>query len=209
RVGTISRDLQREIGFDRTTDIELATVVERPAAVVRLPRAQIDGNLRLESGIDLIEVMHHQNVFSRNRAIGLELVQPVAVLVLCIQQRVASAFEAAIQSRPPGAPVDFQRTQRGSAGFFSQNFTSVERTVQRPVLPSERRAVRSNGTGRALMFFSAVVGPARCRAGRGERRATAGAASGSPMAARLNSRCSSQLLRIAALVENCVSPTAA
>src|SRR5580698_8653188 len=154
--------------------------------------------------------MHHQDVFGRNRAIGFELVQPVAFTALRVQHRVLRGLDGAIQRRLRRQTIESQRAQFGGSAPFGQGgITSSGLTVQRRDLPSERRAVRSSGTARALIFFSAVVGPARCRAGRGERRATLGAAKGTPTAAQSNSRSSSQLLRTATFVDNWVMPTAA
>ena len=53
-----------------------------------LAAAEIIGNLGLQSRIDLIHVVHHQDVFGGNGAIGFELKAPIAIRVLKIEQRV-------------------------------------------------------------------------------------------------------------------------
>src|SRR6185437_10059877 len=89
RVGIVTDQLQRVIGFDRTAQVELAAEVKRPAAVPALSLSQVDRELALELRLDLIQEMHHQDVFGRNGAIGLELEDPVPVGPLLPDQRVA------------------------------------------------------------------------------------------------------------------------
>ena len=48
RVDVVADHLQREIGLDAGADVERAVVEERPAAVVALDAAEIDGDLALE-----------------------------------------------------------------------------------------------------------------------------------------------------------------
>src|SRR5216683_1696986 len=51
RVGTISRELQCIVGLDRATDIEIAALIERPAAVLGLRGAQMSAELRLQRSV--------------------------------------------------------------------------------------------------------------------------------------------------------------
>ncbi len=87
RGGGIADRLQREIGFDAGAHIEVAVVEQRPAAVLALDAAQIDGDLGFEGGIDrLAAEMPQQHVFGWDGGIGLELEHPVAVIALQAEQ---------------------------------------------------------------------------------------------------------------------------
>ena len=91
RVGTVAGELERVVGLDAAADVESTAVVERPAAVLRLMRAQIARQLRLQRRVDLIEEMHHQDELGRNGAIGFELERPMPVGIC----RSSSASRAA------------------------------------------------------------------------------------------------------------------
>ena len=86
RVGRIADSLQRKIGFDRSAEVELATVKQLPTAVFTLSRAQITGNALFEIAVDGVEIVLQQDVFGRDRRVGLELEQPVAVTMLARDQ---------------------------------------------------------------------------------------------------------------------------
>ena len=75
--------------------------------------------------------MHHQDVFGRNGAVGLQLEQPVPIAVLCFQQRVTGMIDAAIQRRMRGESVEFQWTRLGGSRGSSHYSTGyhVRETV--------------------------------------------------------------------------------
>jgi hypothetical protein len=85
-VRRVAGELEREIRLDGATHVEGAARIQRPSAVVELAGANIGCELALDLRIDLIQEMHHQDVFARNRAVGLELEAPAAVLALSLSQ---------------------------------------------------------------------------------------------------------------------------
>ena len=97
--GLVAGELQGVVGLDRAADIEVAAVIERPAAVLGLCGAQVAAELRLQRRVDLVQEVHHHDVLGRDGAVGLELEQPVAVGVLPRDQRVAGIRDGAIQRR--------------------------------------------------------------------------------------------------------------
>ena len=99
RIRVVARQLQRVVRLDAAADIERAAVIQRPAAVVGLVRAQVDGDLRSSAGIDLVQEVHHQDVFGRDGAVRLELEQPVALRALAGQQRSRAARDGAVERR--------------------------------------------------------------------------------------------------------------
>jgi hypothetical protein len=72
-------------------------VVKRPAAALELLRAQVAGELRLQNRIDLVQVMHHQDVFGGNRAIRLQLERPIARGMLPVDERRAGAIDGVLE----------------------------------------------------------------------------------------------------------------
>ena len=84
---------------DSAAQIEVATMVERPAAVLCLVSAQVNGDLDLQRCVDLRQKMHHQNVFGGNRAVRLQLEQPIALRMLRGDERIARDRDAALQLR--------------------------------------------------------------------------------------------------------------
>ena len=71
---------------------KLAVVEQRPAAMVALDAAQIDGDFGLELGVDrLAEIMAQQHIFGRDGRVGLELEHPVAVALPCACSRAVRA----------------------------------------------------------------------------------------------------------------------
>ena len=55
-------------------------MIERPAAVIALDAAQIDADLAFEFEVGRLgQIMHQQHIFCRNRGIGFQLIDPVAV----------------------------------------------------------------------------------------------------------------------------------
>ena len=81
-VGGVADQLQGIVGFDAGADVEVAALVERPAAVVGLAPPQIDGDLVVDRLVDLAEEMAEQHIFRGNGRIRLEFEAPMAVLML-------------------------------------------------------------------------------------------------------------------------------
>jgi hypothetical protein len=88
RLGIVADHLQPKVRFDAGAHVERACVNERPAAMVALNAPKIDSDQPLEFEIGLFAAeMPEQNVFGRDRRIGLEFETPMAVVVLSSQQR--------------------------------------------------------------------------------------------------------------------------
>jgi hypothetical protein len=90
-------ELQGVVRLDGATDVELATVVQRPATVLGLVSAQIHCDLCFQRRIDFVEVVHHHDVFGRNGAVCLQLEHPVARLALALEQPIAGGIDASVQ----------------------------------------------------------------------------------------------------------------
>ena len=86
RLGIVADQLQRVVGLDRRAEVALAAGIERPAAVSTLPGAQIDPDPALERVVDVAEKMLVENVFRRDRRVGLELEDPVPVGALQLHE---------------------------------------------------------------------------------------------------------------------------
>ena len=69
---------------------------KRPAVMLALDAAQIDRDLAFEFGIDgLAEIMAQQDIFGRDRRVGLEFEHPMAVRLLHLQQRIGCPLDGA------------------------------------------------------------------------------------------------------------------
>ncbi len=98
RLGIVADHLEREIRLDAGAHIERAGVNKRPAAMIALNAPKIDGDQALEFKIGLFAAkMPEQNVFGRDRRIGLEFETPMAVLVLLGEQCFRRARDVALQ----------------------------------------------------------------------------------------------------------------
>ena len=62
RVRIVADQLERIVGLDGRAEVEIAAHIQRPAAMIRLPRAQIDRDLVLERLVDLAEEVLEQDV---------------------------------------------------------------------------------------------------------------------------------------------------
>ena len=93
RFGVVAGQFQRVVHLDRAAQVHGPAVVQVPATIGLLAAAQIDGQLGGEVAVDLAHVMHHQQVFGRDGAVGLELEAPVAVGVLPLDQRADATAE--------------------------------------------------------------------------------------------------------------------
>ena len=94
RCRTVTGKLQRIVGFYRATDLGISAVVERPTAVLALMSAQVGGEFTLERRVDLVHIVHHQDVLGRDGTIGLQLETPITVRVLQAEQRACGMLDA-------------------------------------------------------------------------------------------------------------------
>ena len=114
RLRIISGQFQCVVGLDRAAHVEVATVVQGPSAVNGLMTAQIRGKLVLQRSVDLVQEVHHHDVLGRNRAVRLQLEQPVTLRTLLCGQGIARG-----EHRP---------VQNGSHGGFRQRMRHDVRT---------------------------------------------------------------------------------
>src|SRR5262249_39087716 len=141
------------------------------------------------------------HVLGRYRAVGLELVQPVAGAVLRLDQRAARCRDGPVEHR-----FLYEAGTRGAGGERGVAFRELSHGKRRSAtqwaeLRSRRRSSRC-ARGDSEWVSS---GAACCRGSCGAPRA----ASGSPAAAKSNNRRSTQLWRTAALLNSWVTATAA
>ena len=104
RIDRVAGRLQREIGLDRGAEIEGAAVEQRPAAMRRPGwRADSARCAASSSGVDRVEIMLQQDIFGRDRRVGLELERPNgrprAAATAAIRPRARSRHRAAAQPR--------------------------------------------------------------------------------------------------------------
>ena len=98
RIGAVADHLQAEIGLHRRADVEGAVMKQRPAAMLALDAAQIDGDLALElEVVRLAEIVAQQDVFRRDRGVGFQFEDPVAVVALPARQRLRGAIDVVVQ----------------------------------------------------------------------------------------------------------------
>ncbi len=81
-IGIVAADLERVVGLDRGAHIEVAIVVEGPAAVILLDRTQISGQFLLKRIVNLSQEMVEKNVLCRNGGVGFQFEGPVPILRL-------------------------------------------------------------------------------------------------------------------------------
>ena len=115
----VADQLEREVRPDAGAEVEIATEEQRPAAMLGLAGAQIDGDLVLERLVDLVEEMLEEHVVGGNRGIGLELEHPVAIRPL---QRLQTAPR--ILDRGRIAPSSHRRQHANAAGSIRSALTS-------------------------------------------------------------------------------------
>src|SRR6185437_9076359 len=187
-VRIVPGELQRIVGLDRAADIELPSMIEGPAAVGRLLLAQIDSELALESRVDLIQIMHHQDVFGGNGAVGLELEEPVSVGPLQPDERIARGRDRLTET--------LQRT-RGTRARHVRAGQSARKLAR----GGPRLSARGHGSDPPRRFEApSSSGTAAGRAAAAAFAATGASASGRPLAARSKSWRSTQSLRTERLV---------
>ena len=66
--------------------------------MVALDAAQISGELLLDFGVEVTHEVLEQDVFRRNRGIGLEFVQPMTVFGLIRDQPASRLFNYKVQT---------------------------------------------------------------------------------------------------------------
>ncbi len=159
RIDGIADHLEREIGLHARAHVEGAVMKQRPAAVLALDAAQIDGDLRLELGIDRLgQIVSQQHVFGRDRGVGLQLEHPVAVRALQGQQRAGRRLDTALHGcrrrltlRPTRAPSPLEIAARRPdprhdcrTGSHLRSSPAGRSLVQSParnkIAPSRRRS---------------------------------------------------------------------
>ena len=152
-LGAVARELQGKVGLDGAAHVEVAAVVQRPAAMLGLTSAQISRELRFQRSVNLLQEVRHQDILGGNGTVRLQLEQPIALRALQTDQRVARGGDGAIQRREFRQPVnlvrgcvgarrvrrDRERTPRGRAAIHGSELPS-----DRPLEPSscERRRKR-------------------------------------------------------------------
>ena len=82
RVRVVADQLEGVVGLDGAAYVERSAGEERPAAVIGLTGADVGAETRLGLVIDLVEKMVEKDVLGRDGRVGLELEEPVAVVML-------------------------------------------------------------------------------------------------------------------------------
>ena len=158
RIRTVARGLQREIGFDAATQVEIAAMEERPATMLRLETANEFRDLGLQRIVDLVEIVLQQDVFRRNGRIGFELEAPMTVGLLQPDQGRGGAVDGAAsreafcvsgmrRNLANLRPVQkhFCRTKAGANCAFDGRGQAV--AVQSPARARLRHASQRPGAG--------------------------------------------------------------
>ena len=115
-------------------------MIQRPAAVIGLDAAQIDADLALQFEVRRLgEIVHEQDIFRRDRRVGLELEHPMAVLAL--------AARAAPRWRRGSQLVDGDRASRSMTIWFMADYTAA-RERQCAAFCPERTRPRWSRAGR-------------------------------------------------------------
>ena len=91
-VRVISCQFQGIVNLDRTTQVEPTAVKEGPSTVIGLMVPKVGSHLRLKLLVNLVHVMHHQDVFGRNGTIRLQLKTPKSIGMLKIEEGVAGSL---------------------------------------------------------------------------------------------------------------------
>ncbi|MGF6812555.1 hypothetical protein OKW30_007747 [Paraburkholderia sp. Clong3] len=100
-IDRVADHLQREVRLHARADVERAVGEERPAAVRQLDAAQITGDLLFEFEVRrFAEIVDQQHVFGRNRRVGFEFVDPMAVRLLRGQDRIGRARDRCVERVP-------------------------------------------------------------------------------------------------------------
>jgi hypothetical protein len=96
-VRAVACELQGVISFDSAAYVQLAAVIQGPAAVLGLGGAQVAADLGFQRRVDLVQEVHHHDVFGRHGAVRFELEQPMTLRILPCDQRIPGIGNRAIQ----------------------------------------------------------------------------------------------------------------
>ena len=129
-VDVVADHLQGEVGLHRRADVERPRVVQRPAAVPALDPAQVDPDLPLQREVGLLaQIVDQEDVFRRDRGVGLEFEHPVTVGLLALQERGGGGVDRPVQRRVGG-----QRAQGGEGcGVVHRRPDIKNRRSRRPL----------------------------------------------------------------------------
>ena len=118
-----------------------------------LVATQIRCKLGRERCIELIQKMHHQDVFGRNRAVRFELELPVTRRGLPVDQRIARCVNGGVQLRRIGSSRYAVREQirAGRRLRVGEWRAGRQGTTHVAEPPSERRRSRSSGADSTWM----------------------------------------------------------
>jgi hypothetical protein len=105
RLRVVAGEFQCVVRLDGAAQVQLAVVIQRPAAVLGLARTQVIGDLQLQRRVDLVEEVHHHDVLRRNRTIRFEFVEPIPLAALLRDQCIARRGDGAVQRRGVGDPL--------------------------------------------------------------------------------------------------------
>jgi hypothetical protein len=81
-IWTVTCQFQGVIYFYAATEVKIAATVKIPSSVLTLMLAKVHSDLGLELMVNLVYVMHHEYIFSRDGTIGFKIKTVVAVGVL-------------------------------------------------------------------------------------------------------------------------------
>ena len=118
RVGRIADHLERVIGLDRRADVELTVVIERPAVMfARLAAAQIGRDPGFERCVDrLAEIVAQQDIFRRDRRVGLQLEDPVPIRLLARGQGIGGFADCRVEGIGQRHVAQFLKGNRSHRG---------------------------------------------------------------------------------------------
>ncbi len=88
-IGAVPGHFKRQVGLDGTAYVEAAPRKKRPAVVRFLAGADIVGQFPFERSVDLVHVVHHQDVLGRDGAVRFQFETPVPFRVLRLDQGVS------------------------------------------------------------------------------------------------------------------------
>src|ERR1700733_241291 len=170
-------------------------------------RAQVSRDLGLETGVDLVQEVHHHDVLGGDGAVRLQLETPVALRALPGDQRVARERDGTVEERRDRLGERERYDVRPSLGPGT-GLQSGGRcdAAQFPELPYERR--RCGSDSRAARSSSTPEGGSNSVRTACGRRSSPSRPSGNPRAAPANRPRSMKSLRSDRSVSRRVMDTA-
>ena len=98
RFDIVADHLESKIGLHAGAHVEGTCVNERPASMIALNAAKVDGDEALELKIGRFAAeVPQEHIFGRDRRVGLELEAPMAIRVLTGEQRLRRARDVTLQ----------------------------------------------------------------------------------------------------------------